>query len=112
MFKAKTLIEKGVLGTSTSYYAKRLFLNLNFSFLNRISLLLNQIATQLRIYIYIYIYTSESNGKLPHPFIPSKTSTLVPEFAMEDLPLGRIAPFVPEVAVNDLPLGRTLMIYM
>ena len=26
---------------------------------------------------------------------------------MEDLPLGRIAALVPEFAVNDLPLGRT-----
>ena len=31
---------------------------------------------------------------------------------MEDLPLGRIAALVPEFAVNDLPLGRTLMIIM
>ena len=51
----------------------------------------------------------ESNGKLPHLFIPSKTAFLVPEFAMENLPLGRIAPLVPEFAVKDLPLGRTLM---
>ena len=29
----------------------------------------------------------ESNGKLPHLFIPSKTTTLVSEFAVEDLPL-------------------------
>ena len=31
----------------------------------------------------------DSNGKLPHLFIPSKTATLVPEFAVKDLPLGR-----------------------
>ena len=49
-----------------------------------------------------------SNGKLPHLFIPSKTKNLVPEFAVEDLPLGRIADLVPEFAVKDLPLGRTL----
>ena len=49
---------------------------------------------------------AESNGKLPHLFIPSKTATLVPEFAVEDLPLGRTAALVPEFAVN-LPLGRT-----
>ena len=55
---------------------------------------------------------AESNGKLPHLFIPSKTATKVPEFAMEDLPLGRIAALVPEFAVKDLPLGRTLMILM
>ena len=46
---------------------------------------------------------TESNGKLPHP---SKTAPLVPEFAVEDLPLGRTAAFVPECAVKDLPLGR------
>ena len=42
---------------------------------------------------------AESNGKLPQLFIPSKTATWVPEFAMEDLPLGRIAALVPEFAV-------------
>ena len=54
---------------------------------------------------------AESNGKLPHLFIPSETSTHVPEFAMEDLPLGRISALVPQFAVKDLPLGRALMIY-
>ena len=38
-----------------------------------------------------------------------KLQTWVPEFAMEDLPLGRIAALVPEFAVKDLPLGRSLM---
>ena len=38
---------------------------------------------------------------------PSRTSTLVPEFAVEDLPLSRTATMVPEFAVKDLPLGRT-----
>ena len=32
-----------------------------------------------------------SNEKQPHLFMPSKTATLVPEFAVEDLPLGRTA---------------------
>ena len=50
----------------------------------------------------------EYNGKLPHLIIPSKTVTLVPEFAVEDLPLGRTAALVLEFAVKDLPLGRTL----
>ena len=36
------------------------------------------------------------------------TATLVPEFAVEDLPLGRTAALVPEFAVKDLPLGRKL----
>ena len=52
---------------------------------------------------------AESNVKLQDHFIPSKTATYVPEFEMEDLPLGRIAALVPEFAVKDLPLGRTLM---
>ena len=43
---------------------------------------------------------AESNGKLPHLFIPSKTATLVPEFAMEDLPLSRTETLVPEFAVK------------
>ena len=51
---------------------------------------------------------AESNGKLPHLFIPRKTATLVPEFAVEDLSLGRTAALVPEFAVKDLPLGRIL----
>ena len=34
-------------------------------------------------------WSAESNRKLPHLFIPSKTATLVPEFAVEDLPFGR-----------------------
>ena len=55
---------------------------------------------------------AENNGKLPHLFIPSKTATLVPEFAVEDLLLSRTAALVPKFAVNDLPLGRTLTMMM
>ena len=51
---------------------------------------------------------AESNGKLPHLFIRSKTATLVSEFAVEDLPLYRTAILVPTFAVKDLPLGITL----
>ena len=51
---------------------------------------------------------AEGNGKLLHLFIPSKIATLFPEFAMEDLPLGRTAVLVPEFAVKDLPIGKTL----
>ena len=32
---------------------------------------------------------AKSNRKLPNIFIPSKTATLVPEFAVNDLPLSR-----------------------
>ena len=51
---------------------------------------------------------AESNRKLPHLFIPSKTATFVSKFVVDDLPLGRNAAFVPEFAVKDLPLGITL----
>ena len=53
-------------------------------------------------------WSAESNGKLPQLFIPSKTATLVPEFVVEDLPVGRTAALVPGFAVKDLPLDRTL----
>ena len=33
----------------------------------------------------------EINGKPPHLFVPSKTAPLVPELAVEDLPLDRTA---------------------
>ena len=49
---------------------------------------------------------AERNRKLPHLFIPSKTATLIPEFAVEDLPLKITAALVPEFIVKDLPLGR------
>ena len=51
---------------------------------------------------------AESNGKVPHLFIVSKTATLVPEFAVVDLPSGTNAVLMPEFAVKDLPLGRIL----
>ena len=54
----------------------------------------------------------ESNGKLPHLSIPSKSAAWVPEFAVEDLPLSRSTALVPEFAVKDLPLGRILMTMM
>ena len=44
----------------------------------------------------------ESNGKLPYLFIPSKTVTLVPEFAVEDLPFSRTATLVPQFAVCNV----------
>ena len=50
---------------------------------------------------------AESNGKIPHLFIPNKTATLVPEFSVEDLPLNRTASLVPAFAVDDLSLNRT-----
>ena len=50
---------------------------------------------------------AERNRKLPHVLIPSKTTTF--DFAMDDLPLGRIAALVPEFAVKGLPSGKKLM---
>ena len=37
---------------------------------------------------------AESNGKVHHLFIPSKTETLVPELGAQDLPLDRTTTFV------------------
>ena len=51
---------------------------------------------------------AESNGKLPHLFIPSKTATIAPELAVEDLPLGRAAALVPEFVMTDLSLSTAL----
>ena len=51
---------------------------------------------------------AESNGNLSHIFIPSKTTTSVPEFAVEDLPSDRTVTLVPALATKDMPLGRTL----
>ena len=51
---------------------------------------------------------AESNRKLPHLSIPSKTAVWVPEFAVEDLSLSRTATLVSEFAVKDLPLGKIL----
>ena len=53
-------------------------------------------------------WDAESNGKLPHLFILSKTATLVPEIGMEYLSLGITAALVPEFAEKELYLGRTL----
>ena len=66
----------------------------------------------LLLLLYYCINIAESNGKLPHLFIPIKTATLVREFAVEDLPLGKTATLVPEIAVKDLPLGRTFGYYI
>ena len=46
--------------------------------------------------------------KVSHVFIPNKTATFVPEFAVEDLSLGRTASLMPEFAVKDLHLVRIL----
>ena len=55
---------------------------------------------------------AERNGKVPHLFIPSKTAILIPEFAVEDLPLGRTAALVSKFIMKNLPLGRTLMMIL
>ena len=38
-------------------------------------------------------WDAESNGKLPHLFIPDKTEALVPELAVEDLPSAEPQPW-------------------
>ena len=57
-------------------------------------------------------WVAESNGKLPHLSIPSKTAVWFSEFAVEDLPLSRTADLVPEFAVKNLSLSRILMMMM
>ena len=54
---------------------------------------------------------AESDGKLPHIFIPSKTATSVPEFAVEDLPLGRTTALVPEFCSEGPALGQNTLIW-
>ena len=46
------------------------------------------------------LYYTESNRKLPHQFIHINTANLIPEFAVEVLPLGRTAVLVPEFTVK------------
>ena len=53
--------------------------------------------------------SAESNVKLPHLFALSKTATLVPEFAVEDLLLGRTAALLPEITVKMMTV---LQIYI
>ena len=55
---------------------------------------------------------AESNGKLPYLLIPRKTATLVPEFAVEDLPLGRTASLGASVCSERPALGHNTMIYI
>ena len=43
---------------------------------------------------------AESNVKLLHLFIPSKTAALVPEFAVEDLPLAKTLMMMMSIAVG------------
>ena len=51
---------------------------------------------------------AESNVKLPHLPIPSKTVACVHEFEVEELPFSRAVALVPELAVKELPLDRIL----
>ena len=55
---------------------------------------------------------AESNGKLPHLSIPSKTAAWVPEFAVEDLPLSRIVALVPGFAVFFLAISHEPIFYI
>ena len=42
---------------------------------------------------------AESNGELPHLFIPSKTATLVLEFSVEDLPSAELQQFLRNISI-------------
>ena len=48
-------------------------------------------------------WDAESNGKLPHLFIPSITATLVPEFAVEDLTSAELQPWVLRLQLRPYP---------
>ena len=63
----------------------------------------------IQIFRVKYLLLFGNNGKLPHLFIPGKNATLIPDFAVEDLPLDITANLVPAFVVKDLPLGRRLM---
>ena len=52
---------------------------------------------------------AESKGKLPQLSNPSKTTALIPEFAVEGLPLGRTAALVPEFAVKHLSFWQNTL---
>ena len=53
---------------------------------------------------------AENNGKLPHLFIPNNTATLVPEFVVEDLSLGRNAALMPAFALGQNTLMMIIII--
>ena len=53
--------------------------------------------------VCVCVWGAEGNGKLPHLFIRSKITNQVTEFAAEDLPLDRTTTLVPAFAVKDLP---------
>ena len=56
-------------------------------------------------------WSAESNGKLPHLFIPSKTVTMIPEFAVDDPLLGRTVVLVPEFVMKERPaVGQNTLI--
>ena len=54
---------------------------------------------------------AESNGKLLHLSIPSKTAAWVPEFAMEGMPLSRTAVLALEFAANTLMMMMAFLLY-
>ena len=55
---------------------------------------------------------AQTNGKLLHLFIPSKTAAWVPEFAVEDRPLSRTAAFVVDFSEGPALGQNTDDIYM
>ena len=54
----------------------------------------------------------ESNGKLPHLSIPSKTAAWVSKFAVEDLPLSRTAALVPEHCSEGPAHGQNTLMFI
>ena len=62
---------------------------MNFSEVQRAQLAKSTLLTSAAFQMLKREWGAESNGKLPHLFIPNKTATWVLEFAVEDLPLDR-----------------------
>ena len=48
-------------------------------------------------------WDAKNNGMLPYLIIPSKTATLVPEFAVKEFPLGRTAAMMPGLQWRTCP---------
>ena len=55
---------------------------------------------------------AESNGMLPHLFIPGKIAVLVLEFAVEDLPSAELQPWSLHLLCRTCPWAEHSEIYI
>ena len=75
----------------------------NFGEVRKAQLAKSTLAPSKLVPLGSFQISSESKEKLPNLFLPSKTATMVPELAVEDLPLGRTSTLVPEFAGMTCP---------